>query len=345
MRSVEISQGLVRLIDQRQIPAREEVLECTTVEQVADAIRSLAVRGAPAIGVSAAGGLALAAYNLRHLPEAEFWAKLEAAAALLRSTRPTAVNLFWAIKKVMDYAAQLKGNSPGEVAHGLLAYAQDLAEQDVTVNKAIAAFGATLIRDGDGVLTHCNTGSLATVDYGTALGIIRYAHEQGKKLHCYVDETRPVLQGARLTAWECLKFGIPATLISDNMAAHMMKLGKIQAVFVGADRITANGDTANKIGTYNVAIIAKEHGIPFYVAAPTSTVDLSLAHGDQIEIEERNPQEVTHVFGTQVAPAGIQVANPAFDVTPHKYITGIVTEKGIAYPPFDVNLKRFVEGG
>ncbi len=345
MRTVELSREYVRLIDQRRLPNEMVVLDCIDYHQVGEAIKSLAVRGAPAIGVTAAGGLALAANALKDQPAAEFWAGMEAAAAELRATRPTAVNLFWAIQKVMDRAASLKDQSPAHVAETIYQYAQQLAEEDVAVNKQMATYGADLVVDGAGVLTHCNTGSLATVDWGTALGVIRMAHEQGKSIHVYVDETRPVLQGSRLTAWECVQFGIPATLITDNMAAHMMRLGRIQVAFVGADRIAANGDTANKIGTYGVAVLAREHGIPFYVVAPTSTVDLAIESGEEIEIEERKHEEVTHIGGVRIAPEGIGVANPAFDVTPAKYITGIITEKGIAYPPFSVNLRRLLQRG
>jgi len=345
MRTVELSLDTVRLIDQRLLPNEMVVLECRDHHEVGEAIKTLAVRGAPAIGVTAAGGLALAAYGLRNEPEDGFWHGLEDAAAELRSTRPTAVNLFWAIQKVMDFAYSLKGRTSAEVANALYQFAQRMAEEDVTTNHSIAEFGQELVGEGAGVLTHCNTGSLATVDWGTALGVIRMAHESGKNIHVYVDETRPVLQGARLTAWECVHYGIPATLITDNMAAHMMRLGKIQICFVGADRIAANGDTANKIGTYSVAVLAKEHGIPFYVVAPTSTVDLEMESGDQIEIEERKHEEVTHIGGVRIAPDGIGVANPAFDVTPAKYITGIVTELGVVHPPFALNLKRLIRGG
>ncbi|MFZ5823792.1 MAG: S-methyl-5-thioribose-1-phosphate isomerase [Bacillota bacterium] len=345
MRTVELSRERVRLIDQRRLPNELVVLDCHDYHAVGEAIKSLAVRGAPAIGVTAAGGLALAAFGLKDQPTPAFWSGLEAAAAELRATRPTAVNLFWAIQKVMDYAETLKEQSPPSVAEALYQYAQRLAEEDVAVNLQMADFGADLIPQGAGVLTHCNTGSLATVEWGTALGVIRRAHEQGKTIHVYVDETRPVLQGSRLTAWECVQYGIPATLITDNMAAHMMRLGKIQIAFVGADRIAANGDTANKIGTYGVSVLAREHGVPFYVVAPTSTVDLAIESGDEIEIEERKHEEVTHIGGVRIAPEGIGVANPAFDVTPAKYITGIITEKGIVYPPYHVNLRRVLQGG
>lgn len=344
MRTVELSRENLRLIDQRRLPSDLVVLECSDYHEVGEAIKTLAVRGAPAIGMTAAGGLALAAYALRSRPADEFWAGLEAAAAELRATRPTAVNLFWAIQKVMDHAAALKGSSPADVAEAIYQFAQQMAEEDVTVNRQMAEHGQELVADGAGILTHCNTGALATVDWGTALGVIRMAHDRGKQIHVYVDETRPVLQGARLTAWECVHWGIPATLITDNMAAHMMRLGKIQICFVGADRIAANGDTANKIGTYGVAVLAREHGIPFYVVAPSSTVDLSIPSGEAIEIEERKHEEVTHIGGVRIAPEGIGVANPAFDVTPAKYITGIVTEAGIIYPPFTVNLKRLLGG-
>lgn len=346
MRTVELSREIVRLIDQRRLPNEMVVMECRDYHEVGAAIKSLAVRGAPAIGVTAAGGLALAAQAMKDLPEADFWAGLESAAAELRSTRPTAVNLFWAIQKVMNFAhSTQKGRPSKDVAEAVYHFAQGMAEEDVAINKRMAEYGQALIADGAGILTHCNTGSLATVDYGTALGVIRLAHEKGKQIHVYVDETRPVLQGSRLTAWECVHFGIPATLVTDNMAAHLMRLGKAQIAFVGADRIAANGDTANKIGTYGVAVLAKEHGIPFYVVAPSSTVDLEIESGDEIEIEERHHEEVTHIGGVRIAPEGIGVFNPAFDVTPSKYITGIITEAGIVYPPFKVNLKRMLRGG
>jgi len=345
MRTVELTRDTVRLIDQRRLPAELVVMECRNYQEVGEAIRTLAVRGAPAIGVAAAGGLALAARALADQPAERFWQGLEEAAAALRATRPTAVNLFWAIERVVRYAAEQAGRPPREVAEAIYNLAQQMAEEDVATNRRMAEWGEPLIADGAGILTHCNTGSLATVDWGTALGVIRLAHERGKRIHVYVDETRPVLQGARLTAWECVQYGIPATLITDNMAAHLMRLGKIQICFVGADRIAANGDTANKIGTYGVAVLAKEHGIPFYVVAPTSTVDLSIASGDEIQIEERNHDEVTHIGGVRIAPEGVGVANPAFDITPAKYVTGIVTEAGIVYPPFQVNLQRALRRG
>lgn len=345
MQTVDVGRTVVRLIDQRRLPGELVVLDCTDYHQVGEAIKTLAVRGAPAIGVAAAGGLALAAQALRDQPVEGFWAGFALAAKELATTRPTAVNLFWAIEKVIAFTETLVGQSPAGAAEAIYQFAVQMAHEDVATNKRMAEIGAAIVPQGAGILTHCNTGALATVDWGTALGVIRMAHEQGKGIHVFVDETRPVLQGARLTAWECVHFGIPATLITDNMAAHMMKQGKVQICFVGADRIAANGDTANKIGTYGVAILAREHGIPFYVVAPSSTVDLKMVTGDEIEIEERHHAEVTHLGGQRIAPEGIGVANPAFDVTPAKYITGIITEQGIAYPPFHVNVRRLLQGG
>ncbi len=346
MRSVELTGAAVRLVNQKALPLRLEVLELGTIQQVAEAIRDLTVRGAPAIGVAAASGLVLAADALAAREEAEgatgrpasavFWAGLEEARRLLRETRPTAVNLTWALQRALDRAeaARRTGASARAVAGFLREEAVRMAEEDVAANRRIGQNGQTLLKGGDGVLTHCNAGALATVDYGTALGVISAAHEAGKHLHLFIDETRPVLQGARLTAWEAVQNGWDATLITDSMAGHFMRQGKIQAAIVGADRIAANGDVANKIGTYSVAVLCKEHGIPFYVAAPLSTLDLSLSTGDQIVIEERPPDEVTGYGDVRWAPAGIRVANPAFDVTPARYVTAIITERGVAYPPF-----------
>ncbi|MCL5676788.1 MAG: S-methyl-5-thioribose-1-phosphate isomerase, partial [Firmicutes bacterium] len=278
-------------------------------------------------------------------PRPLFWDGLEKAHQLLRSTRPTAVNLFWALDRMMARAQVQRegGASAREVATALREEAGRMADDDVDVNRRIGQFGQTLLRDGDGVLTHCNAGALATVDYGTALGVIRAAHAAGKRLRVYMDETRPVLQGARLTAWEAVQSGWDATLITDNMAGHFMRLGHIQAAVVGADRVAANGDVANKIGTYSVAVLCHEHGIPFYVAAPISTLDLKLTTGEQIVIEERNPAEVTGYRGVRWAPEGVHAANPAFDVTPWRYVTAIITERGIAHPPFDVHLKQLAD--
>lgn len=345
MRTVELTEKSLRLIDQKILPTELKIIDCTDYLQVAEAIRDLTVRGAPAIGVAAAGGIVLAAEANRNLPRDQFLEAVEEAAKVLRGTRPTAVNLFWAVNRMMKTLEANKALEPTDIATALRRQAYTMADEDVEVNRRMGAHGAELVADGNGILTHCNAGSLATVEYGTAIGVIRAAHEQGKKIHVFVDETRPVLQGARLTAWEMVVAGIPATLITDNMAAHFMRLGKIQIVFVGADRVAANGDAANKIGTYSVSILAREHGIPFYVVAPTSTIDPAIASGDEIVIEERRPEEVTHIGGRRIAPEGIGVANPAFDVTPHRYITGIITEQGVAYPPYEVSLKRMLEVG
>jgi len=348
MRSVELTGDVVRMVNQKVLPGRLEMLELNTAEQVAQAIRDLTVRGAPAIGVAAAFGLVLAAEALTRPEQSTgpptdlFWDGLDQAHQLLRSTRPTAVNLFWALDRMMARAREQRtsGASAQQVAMVLREEAGRMADEDVDVNRRIGQLGQTLLRDGDGVLTHCNAGALATVDYGTALGVIRAAHESGKRLRVYIDETRPVLQGARLTAWEAVQAGWDATLITDNMAGHFMRLGRIQAAIVGADRVAANGDVANKIGTYTVAVLCREHGIPFYVAAPISTLDLRLASGEQIVIEERHADEVKGYGGIRWAPEGVRVANPAFDVTPWRYVTAIITEKGIANPPFDVHLKQ-----
>ncbi|HIC92660.1 MAG TPA: S-methyl-5-thioribose-1-phosphate isomerase, partial [Anaerolineae bacterium] len=294
-------------------------------------------------GAAAAFALALAARQSGARTRGELLADLEEAADVLRATRPTAVNLSWAVERMLARARSLECEDVEQIAKALEREAQAIADEDVETNRRMGAYGAELIEDGDNILTHCNTGALATVDYGTALGVIRTAHEQGKRIHVWVDETRPRLQGARLTAWELMRLGIPMTLIADNAAGHLMRTGKVDIVLVGADRVAANGDVANKIGTYKLAVLAKENGIPFYSVAPTSTIDLSIASGEEIPIEERDPQEVTHVGGVPIAPREVRAYNPAFDVTPHRYITGIVTEKGIVYPPFGRNLRRIKE--
>ena len=343
MRTVEWKNGVVRMIDQRELPHRLVVAEFSDYREVARAIREMVVRGAPAIGAAAAFGLALAARQSLAKTRRELLADLEEAADVLRATRPTAVNLSWAIERMLARARSLEQGGVEEIVRALEREAQAIADEDVETNRRMGAYGAELIEDGDNILTHCNTGALATVDYGTALGVIRTAHEQGKRIHVWVDETRPRLQGARLTAWELMRLGIPMTLIADNAAGHLMRTGQVDIVLVGADRIARNGDVANKIGTYKLAVLAKENGIPFYSVAPTSTIDLSIASGEEIPIEERDPQEVTHIGGVPIAPEGVRAYNPAFDVTPHRYITGIVTEKGIVYPPFDQNLRRIKE--
>lgn len=338
----------VRFIDQTRLPLEESYVLATTYEEVAEVIVTMVVRGAPAIGVSAAYGVALGAKNSRAKTVTEFVPEFEKICACLAGTRPTAVNLFWAIDRMKGLFRNLcdSGATLAQVKDRLLAEAHAMYEEDIEACKAMGAHGGVLLPDEGGVLTHCNAGALATCGYGTALGVIRSAVEQGKHIHVFADETRPFLQGARLTAWELMADGIPTTVICDNMAASLMKVGKIKAVVVGADRIAANGDVANKIGTYNVAILAKEHGIPFYVAAPWSTIDLATKTGDAIPIEERPQVEVTHHGGKQLTPNGVGICNPAFDVTPARYVTAIITERGVLHAPFNETLrhKEFVAG-
>lgn len=344
MRTVEWEKGSVRLIDQRKLPWEFEVLELRDPAAVAEAITDMVVRGAPAIGATAAYGMALAGLRSEAESIEALQADLEAAAERLRQARPTAVNLAWALKRQRAVVADPQWQTPDEVRAALIREAHAIADSDVITNKQMGAYGATLIQDGDTILHHCNTGALAAVDYGTALGVVRAAHEAGKRIHVLVDETRPRLQGARLTAWELQNLGISFDLIADNAAGHFMRTGQVNLVLVGADRIAANGDVANKIGTYKLAVVARENGIPFYSVAPTSTIDLELPSGDDIPIEERPVEEVTHVLGRPIAPEGTTARNPAFDITPHRYVTAIVTENGIAYPPFARNLRRAVEG-
>ena len=341
MRTVEWIDGRVRMIDQRKLPLELVVVEFDDYRDVAQAIQNMTIRGAPAIGAAAAFGLALAAQHSRATSREGLLADLELAAQIISATRPTAVNLSWAVKRMMRAA---QAAEPGEIVPALIAEAQRIADEDVEINRRMGAHGAALIQDGFNILTHCNAGSLATVDYGTALAVVRVAHEQGKRLHVWVDETRPRLQGARLTAWELMQAGIPMTLIADNVAGHLLRTGRVDIVLVGSDRTAANGDVANKIGTYKLAVLARENGVPFYPVVPTSTIDLSLPSGDNIPIEERDAREVTHVDGCQIAPDGVRVLNLAFDVTPHRYVTGIVTENGIAYPPFIASLRRMATG-
>lgn len=322
--------GCLVMIDQTRLPTEFVEIECRDVEAVWEAIRALRVRGAPAIGIAAAYGVVLGVRGAAAKGPAAFNERLREVTDYLATSRPTAVNLFWALDR-MKRVAEQAGTSD---VQKLLAEAHAIAEEDRQMCRAIGRYGAELFADGQGVLTHCNAGGLATADYGTALAAIFAAHEAGKKLHVYADETRPLLQGARLTAWELQRRGIDVTLICDSMAAQVMREGRVQAVIVGADRIAANGDTANKIGTYGVALLAAAHEIPFYVAAPTSTFDLSLASGDAIPIEHRNPAEITHGFGKQTAPDGVRAYNPAFDVTPARLIAAFITERGIVRPPF-----------
>jgi methylthioribose-1-phosphate isomerase len=328
------------MIDQRILPGRFEVIAYSDHKAVAHAIKDMVVRGAPAIGAAAAFGLALAGFESASSSSRELIAELQAAASTLKAARPTAVNLAWAVDRIMG---KMKvESSANELRELVLIEAQRIADEDVEINKRMAAHGAALIDDGDTIIHHCNTGALATVDWGTALGVIRTAHEQGKKIHVLVDETRPRLQGARLTAWELEQYGIPYELISDNMSGYFLKAGKAQKVFFGADRVAANGDVANKIGTYMLSLAAHDNGVPAYAVVPTSTVDLSLAHGDLIPIEERDPEEVLGLefHGERVAPIEAEARNIAFDVTPNRLITGIVTENGVVYPPFEVNLRK-----
>ena len=332
----------VRFIDQTKLPTEETYVNCATYQEVADVIRNMVVRGAPAIGVAAAMGIALGVQNSKAENVGELQRKFDEICDVMGRTRPTAVNLFWAIRRMRQKFETLTVGSVAQIKLALIEEAQRMHAEDIAINQAMGRHGAALMPASGGVLTHCNAGALATCGYGTALGVIRAAIEAGKKIHVYADETRPFLQGSRLTAWELMKDGIATTVISDNMAGAMMRQGKIGAVIVGADRIAANGDVANKVGTYTVAVLAKEHDIPFYVAAPISTVDLQTPDGSMIPIEQRNPLEVTHFAGKAITPSGVQVENPAFDVTPAKYVTAIVTEHGIARPPYQQSLARLV---
>lgn len=345
MRTVEWdAKGTVKMIDQRKLPLEYIVVEFDDYQDVARAIQEMYIRGAPAIGAAAAFGLALAAHQSGATTPQGLLADLETAAAVLRGTRPTAVNLFWAVERMLRKVRASDQTDVDGLVRELVAEAQRIADEDVEINRRMGSHGATLVEDGFNILTHCNAGALATVDYGTALAVVRAAHEQGKRIHVWVDETRPRLQGARLTAWELMNEGIPMTLIADNVAGHLLRSGQVDIVLVGSDRTAANGDVANKIGTYKLAVLAKENGVPFYAVVPTSTVDLSTPTGDDIPIEERDAREVTHPGGCQVAPEGVRVFNPAFDVTPHRYVTGIITENGVAYPPFTQSLQRMVAG-
>ncbi len=342
MRTIEWDSDLVRMIDQRKLPHEYAEVEFTDYREVARAIKEMYVRGAPAIGAAAAYGVALAAVHSQAQTVQELRADVREAVEVLRATRPTASNLFWALNRMLarlDDAA----DEVDEVREALVAEAEALADEDVEVNRRMGEYGASLVEDGFNLLTHCNAGALATVDYGTALAPIRTAWKQGKRIHVYVDETRPRLQGAKLTAWELMREGIPMTLIADNAAGYFIQRGKVDIVFVGADRVVANGDVINKIGTYKVALAAKENGVPFYPVVPTSTIDLDVPCGEQVPIEERVPEEVSHICGVAIAPGGVPVANPAFDVTPYRYLSGIITERGIVYPPFERGLRSACE--
>jgi methylthioribose-1-phosphate isomerase len=346
IKTLEWTDDGVVMIDQRLLPTEEVYPLFKTYEEVAFAIKEMVVRGAPAIGVAAAMGVALGARNIATNDAAQFDQQFQRICDVLAGTRPTAVNLFWAIERMKTLYGNLKREnvSLAEICLQLIDEAKNMHSEDVAINKEMGTNGAALIPDGATVLTHCNAGALATAGYGTALGVIRAAVEAGKNVAVYADETRPFLQGARLTAWELHKDNIPVTLITDNMAGHFMKAGKLDCVIVGADRIAANGDVANKIGTYSIAVLAKENNIPFYVAAPISTIDLNTKTGDDIPIEQRPESEVTHVKGAQLSPDGIMIANPAFDVTPNRYVTAIITERGVARTPFIDSLHSLVNG-
>ncbi len=347
MRTIEwdYDHNQLRLIDQRILPAEFKVISYTDYHRVAEAIRQMVVRGAPAIGATAAFGLALAARQSKAENPKDLRSDLKEAAEVLQESRPTAVNLAWALKRMLQVAVET-GGSADDLRAAMLKEAQRIADEDVEINQRMARNGAALIDSGDTIIHHCNTGALATVDWGTALGVIRMAHEQGKNIHVLVDETRPRLQGARLTAWELQQYGIPFEIISDNAAGYFLRSGQVQKVFFGGDRMAANGDVANKIGTYMLALAAKDNDVPAYSVVPTSTIDLDLAHGGLIPIEERTSDEVLNlqVNGQPVAPDGAAARNPAFDVTPHRLLSAIITENGVVYPPFEENLAKIVRG-
>ncbi len=335
---IEWISGKIRLLDQTRLPWEEVYLELEDYRQVASAIKEMRVRGAPAIGVAAAYGMALGAQGIEAASKEEFMTKLGAVSQALSVTRPTAVNLFWALERMKRAAEAVEDVAQTKAA--LIKEAQKLEVENEEADRKLSKYGAELINDGFTILTHCNTGARATAGYGTALGVITAATEEGKKIHVLATETRPLLQGARLTTWELASEGIPFTLIGDSMIGHFLSREKIDCVIVGADRIAANGDVANKIGTYNIAVLAMENGVPFYVAAPSSSIDLFLPSGDQIPIEERSPEEVIRIEGIPIAPVGVEAANPAFDITPHLYITAIITERGVAKEPYEIRLKK-----
>jgi len=339
IKTVEWTDAGVRFIDQTKLPTEETYVTCKTYEEVADAIRTMIVRGAPALGVTAAMGVALGMRDSQARDLAALKRELDHICDVIAATRPTAVNLFWGIRRMRNKFDEVGAKPIADIQKTLVAEACQMLDEDIAANRSMGKHGAVLLPSSGGILTHCNAGALATCGYGTALGVIRAAVDAGKQLHVFADETRPFLQGSRLTAWELMKDGIPTTVISDNMAGAMMRQGKIDAVVVGADRIAANGDVANKIGTYSVAILAKEHGIPFYVAAPFSTVDFNTPDGSGIPIEQRSSKEVTHMAGRQITPDGVGVENPAFDVTPQQYVTAIITERGVVRAPYSESLR------
>lgn len=336
-KAIQWRDGTVVMLDQTRLPHEVSYLICTNHLEVADGVRRLCIRGAPAIGIAAAMGIALAGQQTEAADHESFLKKLEPVFEVMLATRPTAVNIRWAVERIKKMLDAHRGTPVGDLKELLVAEARNILEEDVRINRAIGEWGACFIRDGDTILTHCNAGALATGGYGTATAPMLVAREQGKRISVIADETRPVLQGARLTAWELMQAGIPVTLITDNSAGALMRRGEIRLAIVGTDRTVRNGDVANKIGTYTVAVLCKEHGIPFYVAAPMSSIDFTLSSGDLIPIEERGPDEVTHVFGTRIAPEGVRVRNLAFDVTPARYVTAIITEHG-AFRPSDLSV-------
>ncbi len=340
IRTIEWTDDGVRMIDQRLLPTREVYNTYRDYKDLAEAIRSMVIRGAPAIGVAAAMGIALGVQTARANSVAELDPQFQEMCAVLTATRPTAVNLFWAVERMKRVYQRVRSQGIKEVETTLIREALLIQEEDVRANREMGRLGQELIPGDARVLTHCNAGALATAGFGTALGVIRAAVEAGKRVQVYADETRPFLQGARLTAWELMKDEIPVTVITDSMAGHIMRKGEIDCVIVGADRIAANGDVANKIGTYSVAVLAKENQIPFYVAAPVSTIDLAIPDGSHIPIEERDPDEIRRIQGVAVTPEGVGVANPAFDVTPHRYVSAIITERGVARPPYVETLRE-----
>jgi methylthioribose-1-phosphate isomerase len=345
--TIEWQGDTIVMVDQRKLPAQEVYVRSRSAQEVAKAIRTMVIRGAPAIGVAAAMGIALGMRKSTAKGTKQFAVEFQKTCDMMASTRPTAVNLFWAIERMKRTFSEgaLAGESPQELSDRLEKEARAIHDEDVANCRTMGAFGAALVPDGARVLTHCNAGALATAGYGSALGVIRAAVEQGKKVAVFADETRPFLQGARLTAWELVREGISTTVITESMAGPLMRSGEVDLVVVGADRIAANGDTANKIGTYTVAVLAHEHKIPFYVAAPLSTIDLATPDGDHIPIEERDQREVSHLGTSRLTPEGAKIRNPAFDVTPHRYITGIITERGVFKPPYLESLKRAFEAG
>lgn len=340
IKTIEFKNEILYLIDQRKLPTEYEFFQCKNYKDVEFAIRDMVVRGAPAIGATAAYGVVLAAKEFLNREKEVFFEELYNAMDVLNKSRPTAVNLMWAIERMKDLIEECNELEVGKIYEKILNEANKIYHEDIETNKTMAKYGNEIIKQGDTILTHCNTGALATVAYGTALGVIREAHYTGKNIFVYADETRPRLQGGKLTAWELVQEGIPSKLIADNVAATLIRDGKIDVILVGADRIAANGDTANKIGTFMLSVIAKAYNIPFYIVAPTSTIDFNINKGDEIVIEERSAEEVTHIDGVRIAPEGIEVYNPAFDVTPNENITGIITEKGIVRAPYKENIMK-----